>query len=143
MITEVELLKKVCEAADMGRDSINQVRNLTENKSLNSALQAQCREYDKIYHEAERLLLEQGQEPKNSSPFAKVNSRLQVNLQTKMAANEISKIAEMIIKGSTMGVTKVTQQLHAYEGNDQEAKRVAEKLLKTEEANIQEMQKFL
>lgn len=34
MITDVELLTKVCEAADMGRDSINQVKGLTDNPAV-------------------------------------------------------------------------------------------------------------
>ena len=143
MITDVELLTKVCEAADMGRDSINQVKGLTDNQPLNSALEQQCKEYDNIYNRAESILQEQGRPPKNSGAFAKVNSRIQVNLQTTLTDNVASKLADMVIKGSTMGVTKITKQLHAYDGSNQAAKEVAQQLIQTEESNISEMKQFL
>ena len=143
MITDVELLTKVCEAADMGRDSINQVKGLTDNQPLNSALEQQCKEYDNIYNRAESILQQQDRPPKNSSAFAKVNSRIQVNLQTTLTDNVASKIADMVIKGSTMGVTKITKQLHTYDGSNQAAKEVAQQLIQTEESNISEMKQFL
>lgn len=143
MSAEIELFKTICEAADMGRDSLNQVIGRTKSQQLNRALESQCREYDVIYMEAEKQLKHYGHSPKNISPIAKVNSRIGVNLQTKMANNEVSKIADMVIKGSTMGVTKITKKLHAYHGNDQTVKQIAQQMVQTEESNIQGMKPFL
>ena len=42
-----------------------------------------------------------------------------------------------------MGVTKITKQLHTYDGSNQAAKEVAQQLIQTEESNISEMKQFL
>ena len=42
-----------------------------------------------------------------------------------------------------MGITKLTRQLNEYDGSDDSAARLAQKQLKTEQANIDEMKKFL
>ena len=48
-----------------------------------------------------------------------------------------------MIQGNTMGMTKSLKHLHDYHGKDERVRDLANKLLKTEEANIQQMKKFL
>lgn len=54
-----------------------------------------------------------------------------------------SKIAEMMINGSTMGVTKITKGISGYSGKNKNITSLADKLLKTEQNNIEEMKRFL
>ncbi|MNJ03052.1 hypothetical protein D3C73_1632290 [compost metagenome] len=54
-----------------------------------------------------------------------------------------SHIAEMIIKGSTMGVTDVTKHLNKFDDVDSDIINLANKLLKIEENNIEEMKNYL
>ena len=54
-----------------------------------------------------------------------------------------SKLAEMLIQGSTMGVTSLTRQIRDYDGEDTEVLDFAKKQLKREEKNIDELKKFL
>ena len=49
----------------------------------------------------------------------------------------------MMIKGSTMGVTSLSRQIHDYDGEDTEVLDFAKKQLKREEKNIEELKKFL
>ena len=60
-----------------------------------------------------------------------------------MRDHSTSKIAEMMIQGNTRGMTKSLQCLDQYSGEDKEVKALAEKLLRTEEANIEQMKPFL
>ena len=53
------------------------------------------------------------------------------------------KIAEMTIQGTTMGVTKTIQHLRDYDGEDESALRLGERLLKIQEENVEEMKRFL
>lgn len=57
--------------------------------------------------------------------------------------NSPSCIAEMMIQGSTMGVTKITKRINEYKGHDERVRDVANKLLHTEQVNIEEMKKYL
>ena len=54
-----------------------------------------------------------------------------------------SRIAEMMIQGSTMGTIQMTRRLHSCEAADAEALLLAHKLLRTEENNIEQMKEFL
>lgn len=60
-----------------------------------------------------------------------------------MADPSASKIAEMMIQGNTMGMTQSLRNLNDYPGKDERARDLASKLLRTEEANIEQMKKFL
>lgn len=60
-----------------------------------------------------------------------------------MADPSASKIAEMMIQGNTMGMTQSLRNLNDYPGKDERVRDLASKLLRTEEANIEQMKKFL
>jgi hypothetical protein len=56
-----------------------------------------------------------------------------------------SHIAQMMIEGSTMGVTDTTKVIHEYEGNPEcrDVLDLARDIVKFEEQNIEDMKKFL
>ena len=54
-----------------------------------------------------------------------------------------SAIAEMVIQGSTMGITKMTRRLHRYDGNNRDIVHLAKQQIATEQNNIEEMKSFL
>lgn len=50
---------------------------------------------------------------------------------------------EMTIQGNNMGVSKTIEHLHDYDGDDEEVRQLVEKLLATEEANVEQLKPFL
>ncbi|MFQ9798222.1 MAG: hypothetical protein ACLR23_04035 [Clostridia bacterium] len=52
--------------------------------------------------------------------------------------NSPSKIAEMVIQGNTMGVTKMTKRIHEYDGDNKKIVALAQKHVAMEEDNIEE-----
>lgn len=55
-----------------------------------------------------------------------------------------SKLAEMMIQGSTMGTVEMTRRLHQLsDQSDPELVSLGRQLLQTEEQNIQQMKRFL
>ena len=59
-----------------------------------------------------------------------------------MTDHSTAKIAEMMIQGSTMGVTKLMKNRADYDGNDKDILSLSDKLLSTEERNIKTMKGF-
>ena len=47
------------------------------------------------------------------------------------------------MKGNNMGITKGLKHLHDYEGDDPKVRTLAERLLSTEQANVEQMKPFL
>ena len=61
-----------------------------------------------------------------------------------MADDSTSHIAKMLIQGSTMGAVQMTRRLHQLTGRaDPALVELGQRLLRTEEQNIQEMKRFL
>ena len=54
-----------------------------------------------------------------------------------------SHVAEMMIKGNTMGVNKMARHLREYDNSDSHIRLLAKKMLDTEEAHIGELKVFL
>ena len=133
MLTEAELLQYIYQTTEMGRDGIQSVLPHAEDETFHQALEQQL---------TGKMLRERGQEPKGLNPMVKASSEMMSAMKT-MADHSTSKIAEMMIQGNTMGMTKSLKHLHDYHGKDERVRDLANKLLKTEEANIQQMKKFL
>lgn len=143
MIDDITMLKTITETADMGRDSLNHVLDKTSDSNLKDALLKQLAQYDSTYKEAERILEDKGKSPDKIGAPLKLYSHMVSNFKTMTSEDSTSKIAEMVIQGSTMGVTEMTKQLNAYQTENNEIRHLAKEFIKTEENNVKEMQKFL
>ena len=145
MINDEQMLNSICETADMGRESLRQVLEKTGDSALKGALRTQMSEYDNDYNLALEMLQQSGPKEKHprARPITKAESQITVNLKTAFGQNKESQIAEMVIQGSSMGVVKITKELHDYSGGNQAVKQLAERHLQTEQNNIEEMKKFL
>lgn len=142
MLKETDLLNHICQTTEMGSLGIDMIMDYAENERLRDALRQQKLEYSTIYRSAVDMLRERGEEPKEVNPIARISSELSISAKT-LRDHSVSKIAEMMILGNTRGVTKSMQCLDDYSGKDKEVTSLAQKLLKTEEANIEQMKGFL
>ncbi len=139
---DIELLQYVHETAAMGILGLQDVVGQIQSEKLKKAVQGQIDEYHLIAGEATKLLHAKGQDPKDPSLMARISSEVMSTMQT-IADPSDSKTAEMVIKGNNMGITKGLKHLHDYEGNDPKIRTLAEKLLSTEQANVEQMKPFL
>ena len=142
MLNDTDLLNHIHQTTEMGQRGIDMVMDYVESASLRDALQQQRTEYGSIYRTADTMLRSRNVQPEKLNAFAKLSTEISSSMQT-MADHSESKIAEMMIQGNTKGMTKSIQCLNDYSGTSTEVKSLAQKLLKTEEANIKQMKAFL
>ena len=142
MLTESELLQSIHQSTNMGREGIQSVLNYAKDDRLRQALEQQLVEYEKLAGASGKMLLERDEKPKETNPVAKESSAAMSAMKL-MADPSASKIAEMMIQGNTMGMTQSLRNLNDYPGKDERVRDLASKLLRTEEANIEQMKKFL
>jgi hypothetical protein len=140
MLSETEILNTVRQTTEMGVDGIKLIIDDTNDNDFHNELKRQLIEYDEIYKQADSLLDKIGGEKKDVKATVKIATHLSGKM--KYMSGSTSKIAESMIEGSTMGVTKVLKLVHDC-NSDSEAKKIAEKLVKTEENNIEQLKKFL
>ena len=141
-MNEIDLLSHVYQTAEMGQDGIRSVIGRSKSPELTQALDRQLGEYRQIQQSAGDMLQARGVQPDGVGAMAKLSSEVMSTMKT-MMDRSATKIAEMMIQGSTMGVTKSLRTIRDCELKDERVRDLADKLLKTEQANIEEMKQFL
>ncbi len=139
---DTELLQFIHKTARMGEESLRDIEPMVKENALYNAISSQIREYKCIAGCANRMLEERGEPSPDPGTFTKVSSGVLTAVKM-MADNSSSKIAEMVIQGNTMGITKGTKHLNDYTGDDRQVRALAQKLIATEQANVEQMKPFL
>lgn len=141
-MNDIELLQYVHETAEMGVQGLASLDGQVRDDGLRRVLGQQSAEYRQIADRAEQMLRSLGEEPRDPGLLAKVSTEVLSTVKT-LADPSASNIAEMVIQGNTMGATKSTRHLSDYNGHSREIRNLAERLLRTEEANAAQMKPFL
>ena len=141
MKDDCTLLNHIRQTTEMGVDGIDSVIQYAD-VTFRQALEQQRTEYNKIHSSADQLLRKHGGRPEDVSAFAKWSSELSSGVKTMMDSSQ-SNIADMMIRGNTMGVTKGMQTMRECNVSDTAVTSLANKLIATEQANINQMKKFL
>ncbi len=126
----------------MGCQGIAVVRKGLRDSKVEGVLCEQLIKYGKLYHCANNMLRNRGAEIRHVSSMTKAMTKYAAKRDLKRDASS-SHIAEMMIKGNTMGVNKMSRHIKDYDGKDPNVNKLAQKMLETEEENIKEMQAFL
>lgn len=137
-----QILSSVLKTAQMGQVGIRSVLDTRMRPGLRKALEQQLREYDQIETEAHALASQRGWELKDLDPALRMMSNLVTRMKLSAGGSE-SKIADMMIQGSTKGMIKGLRNMHQFPREDSRISALSQKLLDTENANIRQMQAFL
>ncbi len=137
-----EFTEYIYQNSKMGIDTIEQLQDIAEGGTFREHLNTQLEEYKRINLEAKKLLEKVGSKEKEINPIAKAMTYMSISMKT-LTDRTPSHISEMMMQGSLMGVIDITKNLNRYDDTAPETDRLAERLLKTEENNIEQLKKFL
>ena len=126
----------------MGREGILDVLKVAEDEKFRQALLQQLSEYDNLAESARHMLHQRGHTEEELSTMAKLSSQVMTTMKT-INDKSPSKIAELMIKGNTMGVTQSIKNINDYQNGDERILDLSNKLLQTEQNNIEQMKQFL
>ena len=110
--------------------------------TLRRSLETQLSEYDGIEREAQAIAESRGWELRDLEPVAKGMADMVTRARLSGGCTD-SRIAAMMITGSTKGMVKGLQQLHQFNRPDPQVTGLSQKLLDCENAGIRQMQSFL
>ena len=137
-----KLLNDVYQNARMGMQAIPHLMNMTEDPEFRSVLDNQLTEYTKISDKASEMLKKRCVTPEDVSPVSKVSSYVMTEMKT-LTDKSPSKMAEMMIQGSSMGITTMIKAIHDHPKADKNVTNLAERLVEIEERNIRELREYL
>ena len=140
----VELLSKCYKNVSMGRDSTLDLMEKVSDSLLKSDMTKQLNGYEGMIQKINEHLSAAGSEAKEESFITKMSAKVGTAFNT-MMDDSPSHIADMMIQGSTMGMTDTTKLLREYENTDasEASLAICRSIIKFEEENIERMKKHL
>ena len=137
-----DVLSSILKTTQMGQVGIRAVLKSKVSEPLRTALEDQLAEYDKVEDEAHALAAENGWSLEELNPTVKKMAHMMT--RTRLSYGYInSKTAAMMIQGNTRGMIKGLKNLNHYSNSDPHIAALANRLIRCEEDNIQQMQGFV
>lgn len=137
-----QLLNAIFKNVTMATHAIDSIRDKIEDKKLSKLLEKQNKIYEDITAECKSLSSEINSNLEGINVFAKMSSSVTINMKT-MMNNDSDHIAEMLIQGTTMGITDLIKAMGDFNTAHHEIKNVATKLQHSEEEFVDSLKTFL
>lgn len=139
---EEKLLEEICQSANTGVYSINTLLPKVQNSRISDELMSHRSKLEEIARAAQQLMLDRRIEPDKTGAISKMGIWTGVQMNTMMDSSP-SHIADMVIQGDTMGITKMTRELNQSAVEDPRIRQLGEELVNTQRRNIEILKKYL
>lgn len=135
-------ITNVYKNAHIALQSIADILPSCDDKALKAHLKEEYEGYEKIIGEIATFMKAKGLEPKDINPMKKAMLWTSIKMKTMMDKSR-NLIAEMMIKGTVIGINELTAMKNESANYDKEIVVYIEKLLALEEQYEQELKTFL
>lgn len=142
MNNNIEFLNYIFQNAQMGIVGINDIISKVKEEKFEKVLNEQIQDYQNICDEALDIYIKYGKEKKELNNMAKMSSYMMSMMKT-LKDSSTTNLAKMMMEGSNKGIIEITEKLNNYQGDDEEIKQLAEKLLKIEQKNLDDLKEYL
>lgn len=130
------LLEKVHKNTRTGLFTLPKIRDRVSDRRFRQELSIQETEYRNLYSTAEEM---NGGRAVQIGAFAKLRTTAMITL----GGNDTSKLAQMLLLGSTMGIVDVTRALKQNPDAPKASKALAEDFLAAQERNVEVLKQYL
>ena len=143
-VDTVEILSSLYKNVRMAADSISAILPHVEDERMMGDLTVELSCFEEYARRALKELEKRGAQPKEESLFAKAGVKIGTFFNT-LVDSSPDHLAEMMIKGSTMGISDLCRQIRAAKESGTEASVLAllEEVLRYEESVVEEMKPYL
>ena len=139
---EIKAINDVYKNAHIALQSISDILPAVTDEDLRAELKSQYEGYEKVIGKISSYMAEKNLESKDINPLKKAMLWSSIKMKTLMN-NSRNQIAEMMIKGTVMGITELTAMLNEKETLSSEIVPYIEELLSLEEEYEQRLKNFL
>ena len=142
MDTNRYILNELNKGIKMGMDSISNVSEKVQDDRFKQDLKYQYDEYNKILNEVNNELTNYEEFPKELNPMQKAMGWMGVEMNT-LTDKSNSKIAELMIQGTNMGIIEGVKLLNQNPDADKDVKETLNKFVKFQENTVEQLKKYL
>ena len=137
-----ELLGAIRENAEMGRITIRELLSVTKDAEFSAALEPRLREYNDILQQAGKQIEGIHARVNGAGAVSKVSANVMVHVAA-LADKSPAAMAQMLVDGLTEGVADMRAKRRTYGQADEEALRLADRLLRFERQSLREMRRYV
>ena len=140
-----EVLEHMYQDSEMATYSLETLLNELKGKDnkIIKVIEDILKNYENYYKDFKKQLKKEKVNPKSSGMMAKMGSGFGIKKEV-IVDNSDSRIADMLIKGLTMGTLDMEKKISKYSENiDKKTLKQAEAFLKFQQESIEELKKFL
>lgn len=140
-----ELIEYIYQNAQIGVKSLTNLINIINGKDnkIKKIIEGELKGYEKFLKDTKKLLKKYKIKPKEKSKMANFFSKISMNFEL-LKDNSDAKIADMLIKGFTMGNVDIEKIIDRYEDDaSNDILKLAKRLLKFGEENINLLKSYL
>ena len=141
-MSEDKLLSDIYQNANTGIYSIDTILPKVEDNRISAELVSYQGNLEQIAHTARQMMALKNMNPTDSGVMSRMGIWTGVQLNA-LRDNSTSHIADMVIKGDTMGITKMTRELNQSVVEDPRIRELGEELVNTQRRNIEILKKYL
>lgn len=145
MNENTELLEYIYQNAKIGTKSLTDLINIINGKDnkIKKIVEGELKGYENFVKESKKLLKKYKVKPKEKSTMASVFSKVSMKMEL-LKDNSDARIADMLIKGFTMGNVDIEKIIDRYEDDAKEdILKLGKRLLKFGEENIELLKPYL
>lgn len=136
------LLACVHRSAQTGMYTIPRINAQTENEAFLAETKKQYKNYRKIYRLSKSIMPRRKPANWDMSPIAAIRTSAMIKLGA-ISDDSVSHLAEMLMMGTTAGVSDLRRHLSACKGASKQDKALAIGMIRMEEQNIERLKRFL
>ena len=136
------VLDEVNKGIKMGMDSISNISEKIQDSKFRDDLQFEYNKYNEILNKVNNQLSKYGEFPQELNPMQKAMGWMSVEFNT-MDDKSNSKISEMMIKGTNMGIIEGRRLLNHNTRIDKDIKNVLNDFVVMQEDSIETLKKYL
>lgn len=135
-------INDVYKNAHLALQSISDILPAVEDDGLKTSIKEQYEGYEKIIGEISVFMKENGLEPKDVNPIKKAMMWSGIKMRT-VFNNSKNQIADMMIKGTVMGINELTAMKNEGETLDEQVLEFVTRLLALEEKYERKLKNYL
>lgn len=139
---EEKLLEAIYQNANTGVYSIDTILPKVDNSSISAELLSHQAKLADIARSARQLMVQKDMDLTDNAVLSRMGIWTGVQLNT-LQDSSASHIADMVIQGDTMGITKMTHELNQSTIQDPRVRNLGEELVNTQRRNIEILKKYL
>ena len=136
------VLNEVGKGLQMGMDSITNITEKLEDKGFKEVLLNQYNEYDDLLNRVNDEITKYQDVPEQLNPMQKAMGWMSVEMNT-LVDKSNSKIAEMMLTGTNMGIIEGVKLLNHNPDIDKPIKNILTDFVAFQEHTIQKLKKYL